>query len=148
MADVYTKSKRSEIMSRVKNKCTLPEESVGALLRDLGVRYRRNDRSLPGQPDFSVKSEKLAIFVNGCFWHGHANCSRAKLPGSNVSFWKRKIAINKRRDRNAARRLRQRGWRIMTIWQCRLRRLDRVRARLQKRLPTKSAEIRCSKRLK
>ena len=146
MADVYTKSKRSEIMSRVRNKGTSPEETVAALLRDLGVKYRRNDKTLPGQPDFSVRSAKLAIFVNGCFWHGHANCSRAKLPDSNVSFWKRKIGVNKKRDRNTARRLRQKGWHIITIWQCRLRRPNRVRARLEKRLPTSFVKTGCSER--
>ncbi len=134
MADVYTKSKRSEIMSRVKNKRTLPEESVGTFLGELGLRYRRNDRSLPGQPDFSVKSRKTAIFVNGCFWHGHRNCGRAKLPQTNRVFWAKKIEINKRRDRRVARALRQKGWHVVTIWQCRLRKPDRVRARLAKQL--------------
>jgi len=106
------------------------------LLRDLGVKYRRNDRTLPGQPDFSVKSAKLAIFVNGCFWHGHLKCPRAKLPGTNVSFWESKIGLNKRRDRNTAKKLRRMGWHVMTIWQCRLRRFERVKARLEKKLPT------------
>jgi DNA mismatch endonuclease (patch repair protein) len=130
MADVYTKMKRSEIMSRVKNKRTSPEESVAAILRRLGVRYRRNDRTLPGKPDFAVRSAKVAIFVNGCFWHGHVNCPRAKLPDTNVEFWKAKIATNKRRDRRAARKLRAKGWRVLTVWQCGLRNPDRVRTRL------------------
>jgi DNA mismatch endonuclease (patch repair protein) len=86
VADVYTKSKRSEIMSRVRNKGTTPEETVAKLLRELGVGYRRNDRSLPGQPDFSIRSKKTAIFVNGCFWHGHVNCSRAKFAKQQHRF--------------------------------------------------------------
>ena len=134
MADVYTKSKRSEIMSRVRNNRTSPEEAVAELLRELGVKYRRNDRSLPGQPDFSVRSHRTAIFVNGCFWHGHANCARAKLPQTNVVFWVNKIETNKRRDRRVRRQLRQRGWRTITIWQCRLRNPDRVFGRLAKSL--------------
>jgi DNA mismatch endonuclease (patch repair protein) len=134
VTDVYSKSRRSEIMSRVRNKGTTPEESVGVFLRELGLNYRRNDRSLPGQPDFSVKSRKTAIFVNGCFWHGHRNCARAKLPQTNVAFWVTKIQTNKRRDRRVARVLRQRGWHVVTIWQCRLRKPEKVRARLAREL--------------
>lgn len=141
VADVYTKSKRSEIMSRVRNKGTTPEESVGTFLRDLGMKYRRNDRTLPGQPDFSIKSKKTAIFVNGCFWHGHRNCARAKLPQTNAVFWATKIAINKRRDRRAMRKLREKGWRVITIWQCRLRKPDNVRARLARRLIKKTPRV-------
>lgn len=117
-------------MSRVRNKRTSPEESVATLLRHLGVKYQRNDKTLPGKPDFAVRSAEVAIFVNGCFWHGHTNCTRAKLPDTNVEFWRSKIATNKRRDRRAARKLRQSGWRFLTIWQCALRNPDRVRARL------------------
>jgi len=130
MADVYTKEKRREIMSRVRNKRTSPEEAVAELLCELGVKYRRNDRTLPGQPDFSVRSARLAVFVNGCFWHGHANCPRAKLPDSNAAFWANKIQKNKTRDRSVARKLRRSGWRIMTVWQCRLRKAERIRRRL------------------
>lgn len=126
VADVYSKAKRSEIMSRVKNKRTSPEESVAGLLRQLGIRYRRNVRSLQGQPDFCIKSAKVIVFVNGCFWHGHHNCKRAGLPTTNLEFWKEKIETNKRRDRRVARNLRKEGWRVITIWQCRLRRPDRV----------------------
>jgi DNA mismatch endonuclease (patch repair protein) len=134
VADVYTKSKRSEIMSRVKNKRTSAEETVATLLRELGVKYRRNDRTLPGQPDFVIRPHKLAIFVNGCFWHGHANCPRAKLPQTNAAFWAKKIETNKRRDRRARRQLRAMGWHTLTIWQCRLRKPESVRKRLQTRI--------------
>ncbi|MBP7053742.1 MAG: DNA mismatch endonuclease Vsr [Phycisphaerae bacterium] len=132
MTDVYTKSKRSEIMSRVKNKCTSSEERVAAMLRELGVRFRRNDKTLPGRPDFSIGSAKIAVFVNGCFWHGHANCPRAKLPTSHVDFWTNKIKTNIRRDHTVARKLRGSGWRIVTVWQCRLRRPERVARRLRR----------------
>ena len=134
MVDVYTKAKRSEIMSHVKNRRTAPEEKVVGLLRKLRVRYRRNVKSLPGQPDFVVSSAKTVIFVHGCFWHGHADCKRAKLPETNKAFWKRKIAQNKRRDARTARFLRKRGWHVMTIWQCRLRNPDHVLSRLKKML--------------
>lgn len=130
VTDVYSKAKRSNIMSRVKNKRTTPEEAVAELLRQLGIRYRRNVRRLPGQPDFAIKSAKTAVFVNGCFWHGHTNCKRAGLPSTNCEFWKQKIATNKKRDRRSVSRLRKMGWRIVTVWQCRLRRPDQVRRRL------------------
>jgi len=134
MPDIYTKAKRSEIMSRVKNRRTAPEEKVAGLLRKLRVRYRRNVKSLLGQPDFVVSSAKTVIFVHGCFWHGHADCKRAKLPGTNKAFWKRKITQNKKRDVRTARLLRKCGWHVMTIWQCRLRNPDRVLSRLKKML--------------
>ena len=141
VADIYSKFERSEIMARVRNKGTTPEETVGTFLRELGLRYRRNDRGLPGQPDFSIRSRKTAIFVNGCFWHGHANCPRAKLPQTNALFWATKIQMNKRRDRRVARTLRQQGWRVLTIWQCRLRKPDRVRTRLARQLGPKRGRI-------
>ena len=130
MVDIYSKSKRSEIMSRVRNLRTAPEDSVASLLRELGIKYRRNVKTLPGQPDFVVRSKKTVIFVNGCFWHGHPNCNRAKLPDSNKAFWE-KIATNKRRDRRTAVKLRKEGWHIITIWQCRLRRAKQVEKRFQ-----------------
>lgn len=128
---MYTKAKRSEIMSHVRNRRTATENRVAGMLRNLGIRYRRNVRTLPGEPDFAVGASKTAIFVHGCFWHGHANCKRAKLPKTNRGFWQRKININKRRDARATRLLRKKGWHIMTIWQCRLRDPQRVMARLK-----------------
>ncbi|MHC4574088.1 MAG: very short patch repair endonuclease [Planctomycetota bacterium] len=131
MADIYTKEKRSEIMSRVKNRRTAPEDEVARLLRRLGVRYRRNVKSLAGMPDFVFSSASAVIFVHGCFWHNHSNCNRAKLPKTNKPFWKRKIESNKRRDRRIARSLRQQGWHVFTIWQCSLRQPEKVLRRLK-----------------
>ena len=132
MTDVYTKAKRSEIMSRVKNKRTGPEDRIARILRSLGVHYRRNLKALPGKPDFVVSAKQTLIFVNGCFWHGHANCKRAKLPHSNREFWVKKIRQNKRRDAKTARALRREGWHVWTIWQCHLRNPELVRRRLRK----------------
>ena len=132
MADVFSKAKRSEIMSRVRNRRTAPENQVAGLLREIGVRYRRNVGSLPGEPDFAVHAAHAAIFVHGCFWHGHTNCKRAKLPATNRRFWREKIDTNKRRDRRVARLLRKQGWQVLTIWQCRLRNPQRVCAGLRR----------------
>jgi DNA mismatch endonuclease (patch repair protein) len=132
MADVYTKAKRSEIMARVKNRKTNPEEKVAALLRKIKVRYRRNVRSLTGEPDFVIRSGHTVVFVHGCFWHNHGGCGRAKLPATNRAFWKRKITGNKKRDVRIARQLRKEGWHVLTIWQCALRNPAQVLRRLER----------------
>lgn len=131
MADIYSKSKRSEIMSHVRNRRTLPEDMVARLLRQLRIRYKQNVRTLPGEPDFVVSSARTVIFVHGCFWHNHSKCSRAKLPKTNRGFWRRKIEQNRRRDARIARLLRKEGWHVMTIWQCTLRNGERVLRRLK-----------------
>jgi DNA mismatch endonuclease (patch repair protein) len=138
MTDVYTKSKRSEIMSRIKGSKTSPEKTVASMLRKLKVRFRINVRSLPGQPDFVVYPTKTVIFVHGCFWHNHTNCKRAKLPTTNRAFWKQKILGNKRRDNRITRLLRKQGWRVITVWQCSLRNENRVFQRLCRMLSPKT----------
>lgn len=132
MADVYSKQKRSTIMARVKTRQTGPEQHVAAILRRLGVRFRRNVRRLPGQPDFVIDAASTVVFVHGCFWHGHSACPRAKLPSTNAAFWRRKIAGNAKRDRRNARALRRQGWHVITVWQCRLRRPATVARRLRR----------------
>ena len=132
MVDIYSKSKRSEIMSHVRNLKTLAENKVAHLLKELKVKYQRNVRSLPGEPDFLVTSAKTVVFVHGCFWHHHSNCNRAKLPKSNRSFWKRKIEGNRKRDERIARLLRKEGWHVITVWQCALRNPEHVLRRLRR----------------
>ena len=134
MTDVYSKKKRSEIMSRIKSKGTVPEEKVADILSSLGVKYKRNVNSLTGKPDFVVESANTVIFVNGCFWHGHSNCKRSNRPKTNAEFWKQKINKNISRDRKSARLLRKEGWHVITIWQCRLRNPESVIKRLEKLL--------------
>jgi DNA mismatch endonuclease (patch repair protein) len=130
MTDVYTKAERSEIMARIKGSNTSPEKTVASILRKLKVKFQSNVKSLPGQPDFVIPLSKTVIFVNGCFWHNHTNCKRAKLPTTNRAFWKRKILGNKRRDSRIIRSLRKEGWRVFTIWQCALRNENRIMKRL------------------
>ena len=134
MADIYDKGKRSEIMSCVKRARTAPEEKVAGLLKKLGIKYRRNVKTLPGQPDFLIKSAKTVVFVHGCFWHAHNNCKLARRPRTNKAFWVRKAIDNKRRDQRKNRLLRKQGWHILTIWQCNLRQLDKVSRRIEKTL--------------
>lgn len=109
---------RSALMKRVRRSGTKPEEDVAVLLRELGIRMRRNVKGLPGTPDFANKSRKIAVFVHGCFWHGHIDCKLARTPSSNSEFWSEKLRVNRRRDSRKARLLRQLGFRVVTIWQC------------------------------
>jgi DNA mismatch endonuclease (patch repair protein) len=134
MTDVYAKSKRSDIMARIKGSKTSPEQAVASMLRKLKVKFRRNVKSIPGQPDFVVPLGKTVIFVNGCFWHNHTNCKRAKLPSTNKAFWKRKILANKRRDGRTTRLLRRMDWHVITIWQCKLKNADQLLNALRSQL--------------
>ena len=84
-----------------------------------GFRYRVHDPKLPGKPDIVLKRHMTAVFVNGCFWHGHT-CARGKRPESNAEFWNTKIDANVRRDRRNRLTLKKAGWRYVVIWQCRL----------------------------
>lgn len=122
MADVFTKRKRSDIMSRIRGRDTRPELLLRSLLRTVGVAVRTHVKSLPGTPEVVIPSSKVVLFVHGCFWHGHLRCSRAHLPSTNRRFWHRKVAGNSRRDRRQAKALRRLGWRVGVFWTC--RRLD------------------------
>lgn len=134
MADIYDRAKRSQLMSHVKHTRTAPEENVAVLLKKLKIKHRRNLKSLPGRPDFVIKSAKTVIFVHGCFWHDHRNCKLARRPKSNTEFWKQKAVDNRRRDRRKERQLQKQGWHVITIWQCRLRNPEAVARRLKRML--------------
>jgi DNA mismatch endonuclease, patch repair protein len=120
MADTLSKEKRSWLMSRVRGSNTLPEKLVERFLRRHGIRFRRHDRRLPGTPDIVVPRSQVAIFVNGCFWHGHRRCRRSRLPLTRRKFWADKIEANRKRDERVRRALRRRGWTVVTVWGCRL----------------------------
>jgi len=118
-------------MSRIRSRDTGPEETIRGLLRELGFRYRRNDKKLCGSPDFVLPKYRTVIFVHGCFWHSH-HCRRSKRPSSNAEFWNQKLDKNIRRDRRVKRTLWADGWHVLTIWQCQLKHLDRIRRKLQR----------------
>ena len=94
MTDVHTKAQRSYNMSQVKSKDTKPELLVRKFVFSKGFRYRVNYKKLPGKPDIVFVAKKKVIFIHGCFWHGHNNCSKATLPTSNIEFWESKIQAN------------------------------------------------------
>lgn len=105
-------------MKRVRRVRTSPEEQVSEALRELGMKYRRAPRDLPGTPDFANKKERWAIFVNGCFWHHHARCRRATVPTRNRAFWTAKFADNRRRDKAKIVALRALGFCVVVVWEC------------------------------
>lgn len=108
-------------MRRVRGRDTGPELAVRRALRDLGFGYRLDGSALPGRPDIVMKGRRLALFVHGCFWHGH-DCPRgARIPKSNTAYWTGKIARNRARDADAAAALQALGWRAVVIWECELR---------------------------
>lgn len=129
MADVFGKLERSAIMRKVLSRNTKPELVVKTMLRHLKIGFRHQPK-IAGNPDFIVPHARLAIFVNGCFWHGHAECKHAALPSSNVDYWRRKTERNRRRDRQNTSALRNNGWRTAVIWECRLCRPESVYRRL------------------
>lgn len=118
MTDVFSKPKRSQIMARIKGKHTSPEVRLVTLLIQMGFKPERHRRDLPGSPDVILSRGKIVMFVNGCFWHGHKNCPRARLPATNILFWKTKIAKNMKRDKSQKRQLRRMGWSVLTFWTC------------------------------
>lgn len=132
MADIFSKAKRSEIMSKISGKETKPEVLVRKFLFAEGFRYRKNDKRFPGKPDIVLPKYRTVIFVNGCFWHGHKNCKKAALPNTRREFWEQKISSNISRDKRNLKLLRQDGWHIMTVWQCRLRNQQETERTVQK----------------
>lgn len=121
MADVFSKSKRSSVMSLIRSRGNKDTElRLAALLRQFGIKGWRRHARLPGTPDFVYRASRLAIFVDGCFWHGCPRCYRR--PKQNRPYWNEKILKNKRRDRRTSRRLKLAGWDVLRIWECRLAR--------------------------
>jgi DNA mismatch endonuclease (patch repair protein) len=118
MVDNLSKSERSALMSRVRQRNTAPEEAVRACLRGLRLRFQANRRNMPGSPDILLPDHMTAIFVHGCFWHRHAQCKKTTTPKTRRAFWTKKFRANVTRDRVASRKLRLYGWRVVTIWEC------------------------------
>ncbi|HEX9734628.1 MAG TPA: very short patch repair endonuclease [Thermoanaerobaculia bacterium] len=104
-------------MSRVPSRDTGPEVVVRRALHRSGYRFRLHRADLPGSPDIVLPRFRTAVFVHGCFWHGH-HCKRGTLPRSNASYWESKIRRNQERDRTAQQALREQGWRTRVIWTC------------------------------
>lgn len=128
--DVFSPGKRSDVMRAVKSRDTGAELALRRALFKRGLRYRLHRKDLPGSPDIVFPSARLAVFVHGCFWHGH-DCPRgARAPKTNSAYWSAKIARNRARDAAARAALKAMGWRATTVWECALKPPERAAARV------------------
>lgn len=121
ITDIKTPEERSQNMAAIRGKDTKPEMIVRKHLFSMGLRFRVQVRKLPGTPDIVLPKYRTAIFVNGCFWHGHEKCKYFRLPTSNVEFWKGKIERNIERDKESMQALFDLGWKVIRVWECELR---------------------------
>ena len=139
--DRYNKEKRSMVMTRVKKSYTKLEERLVVILNTEGLdRYDRYRKDLPGSPDFVFQQERVAVFLDSCFWHG---CPKhLRRPASNVDYWENKIAINKERDRRQTRELRKIGWRVLRLWEHELKEPGRVIVKVRRALESRNSESR------
>ena len=120
MSDVLNPQQRYRCMSHIRSKATKPEMLVRRWLWAHGYRYRLNVKSVPGKPDIVMRKYRTAIFVNGCFWHGHEGCKQFVLPKTNTAFWRNKIEYNRARDQKNYDILINAGWQVIVLWQCKL----------------------------
>lgn len=138
MTDVLTPTQRRFNMSRIRSKNTGPELAVRRVVHAMGYRYRLHVRDIPGRPDLVFPRLRKIIFVHGCFWHMHS-CPRGLVqPKTNAAFWDLKRRGNVARDRSIVRTLRRAGWSILTVWECEVRRPDRLERRLRRFLSSHS----------
>jgi DNA mismatch endonuclease (patch repair protein) len=126
LVDFLSPLQRSERMSRIRSKDTLPEVTLRRALHALGLRFRVNDKRLPGKPDIVLPRFKTIILVHGCFWHRHAGCKVATTPKSNTPFWQEKFDRNVQRDRRTVDALSALGWTVLVVWECGLGSRQRV----------------------
>jgi len=117
MTDVHSPETRSYNMSRIRNKDTKPELLVRQFLYSKGFRYRLYDKNLPGKPDIVFPGKKTAIFIHGCFWHGHKNCKYFVVPKTRTEWWLKKIQKNSNNDAENLKLLEDDGWHVVTIYE-------------------------------
>jgi DNA mismatch endonuclease, patch repair protein len=143
-SDRFTPEQRSRCMSRIRGKNTKPELVVRSLIHRLGFRFRLHGSDLPGKPDIVLRRLRKVIFVHGCFWHQHVGpCRRrARMPRSNLAFWKPKLTRNMQRDAENAAQLKADGWRVLVIWECDTYEAQKLESRLRRMLMEKSEQDR------
>lgn len=131
--DIWNKEKRSEVMSKILSSNTGPERRVRKILSTLGYRYRLNVKNLPGKPDIVLRKHNSIIFVHGCFWHLHSQCRDGTIPKSRTKYWKDKLLNNKKRDAKNIRELKQKGWKVLRLWECEIEKSpDRVIKKIER----------------
>jgi DNA mismatch endonuclease (patch repair protein) len=127
-----SKATRSYMMSQVRGKDTVPEKLVRSFLHNKGFRFRICCKGLPGRPDIVLKKHNVVIFVHGCFWHQHGVCGQKRTPKSNLKYWIPKLIENRLRDRRKRRALQRAGWKVLTIWECQIKKPGKVAAMIDK----------------
>lgn len=120
MTDIVDATTRSRMMSKIRGKNTKPEKVVRSALHQEGYRFRLHRKDLPGKPDIVLPKHRAAIFVNGCFWHGH-DCPLFKWPKTRETFWREKITKNMQRDKRNYAELAKLGWKVCVLWECSIR---------------------------
>ncbi|HEX6860988.1 MAG TPA: very short patch repair endonuclease [Caulobacteraceae bacterium] len=135
MADSLTPTRRSWNMSRIRGRDTKPETRLRSMLHRAGFRFRLHPKNLPGRPDIVMPKYKTAIMVHGCFWHRHPGCRNATTPTTRREFWQAKFDANVYRDRKVEQQLVDLGWRVITVWECELKKepeqvVERIGSRL------------------
>ena len=121
MTDVLTPDQRHLNMSRIRSSNTKAEVMLRRELWHRGFRYKVNDRHFPGSPDIVLPKYRTVIFVHGCFWHGHKGCKYYTIPGTNSEFWEAKVVRNQERDQEVWRKLESKGWSVIIVWECQLK---------------------------
>lgn len=130
--DIYSRAKRSEIMSQVRAKDTVPERIVRRVIHRMGFRFRLHQSDLPGKPDIVLPRHRKVVLVNGCFWHQHPGCSKARRPQTRAEWWAAKLHNNLKRDRTNIRKLKRLGWSVCVIWECEVRKEARLESVLSR----------------
>ena len=136
MPDNHTRAQRHSNMAAIHSTSTRPELKLRHALWHHGFRYRINDKRLPGKPDIVLPKYRTAIFVHGCFWHGHKDCKYYTVPKTNTEFWMAKVARNQQRDQAVWRKLEAKGWSVIIVWECQLK-----KAHLEETVNRVAAEI-------
>ena len=121
MSDYLTTTRQHYWMSKIHSSDTNPELKIRNMLWKRGFRYRVNDKRLPGSPDIVLPKYRTVIFVHGCFWHGHKGCKNYTVPKTNTEFWVAKVARNQERDQEVWRQLEAKGWFVIIVWECELK---------------------------
>lgn len=116
--DIWSKKKRSEVMAKINSKDTKPEKLLRSALHNLGYRFRIHRKELPGKPDVVLPKYNTIIFVHGCFWHYHEDCSEGRIPDTNTDYWREKLLKNVERDKKHKQDCEALGWNVAVIWEC------------------------------
>lgn len=130
LGDSAISSERSRNMAAIRGRNTSPELKVRSLLHSLGFRFRLHRRDLPGSPDIVLPRHRTIVFVHGCFWHRHSGCRYSTNPKTRADFWAGKFEQNVDRDHRQQQQLREMGWSVIVVWECELRDLPSLTARL------------------